>query len=140
MLEVFLRYRKEDDGALKRICPDLEPKLMEGFKSEVLEGLKAGFNRQVANNLDDARHYQGVMKCMNSLFRIQIGSIELEDAPLNFYVHPYNQDRGLLMGISLDSFPTGYHELVVEKTSTNLFLPDSLEVKTFVVPFWKKEK
>ncbi|MCB0594778.1 MAG: hypothetical protein H6557_13880 [Lewinellaceae bacterium] len=127
-LELFIPYQpKEDDKALKAVCPGLEAARSTGLSMEGAITIQEG---RSSINIDS------ILLCMGHIHRIFVDDRLLAEPGFRFYTHPQRRDNGLLAMLDVQYLARGEHLLRVE---TQRLQQDSLvwEEKEYI-PFWKE--
>ncbi|MEO9484772.1 MAG: hypothetical protein ABJG47_15035 [Ekhidna sp.] len=130
--QVFLRYDAADNGLIASQCPDYEPLKDDGLNMKF--GFKAAAGNLQITGVDySSEDRQKLLECQASIYQLSINDSTYSDLKYHFYIHPAQEQKGLLVTIPTDSFLLGENTLEVKKVSRD----STRSFQRFVnIPFW----
>ncbi len=134
-LELFIRYLPyQDDGNLKKKCPNVKPPTMPGFHS--------GFYIDITGKEDEVQvdFPKLSLNCLSSLYELRINDSLFQQPGYRFFKQPEHKERGLLTVLDVSYLPRGEHEIILRKLGRDTTKgSEALIMKDFVrFPFWKE--
>lgn len=132
-LPLFVRYRPQHNALIKEICDDWQPLKKDGVNS----GIKI---TSQGLNLGDAyvreSEPEKALECLSDFYSISLDSKKL-DLEYYLYIHPNNEERGIITVIDIDSLSRGKHviDISYKEFNTQEVLVDSSYSS---IPFWKE--
>ncbi|MGB3851722.1 MAG: hypothetical protein WA958_17270 [Tunicatimonas sp.] len=134
-LEIFLRYDSEDNPYLARTCPELIDPSYSIFSNDLLSGMREGSKR--AEDSDSvAYNAQGRADCICEMYEVHLNDSLIRELHPKVYIHPRNDERGVLGFIDIVTLQRGMHQLTVTKKARPVE-SDTLARVTNTIPFWR---
>lgn len=132
-LPLFIRYLPSHNEVLNKTCKDWQPLKKDGFNS----GIKIGSN---GINLGDAYIQEDdpnkALACLSDFYSVSIDSSKL-DLDYYLYLHPNNEERGLMTMIDIDTLSRGKYVIKVKRKTIKK--DETIGDINFVdIPFWKE--
>jgi hypothetical protein len=134
-LELFIRYfPSPDDKALAVICPDFKPLKKTGISSKIV----------FITTDDDAEKLRTApaksLACLSALYEIRVNDSLFSAPAFSFFVHPHQNEKGIITTLDVNYLPRGQHEIFIKKRlKAKLNGRDTTQLNDFVrFPFWKE--
>lgn len=126
LMQVFVRLFYCDDKYVMQQDETLKPYRKVGYTSP-----GNMLNQEMLENLEKVKKIQQ----SSITFMIDEQVIPNEEIECDYYIHPFNQTKGLLCFFPLDSLDNGRHYISVEKYQSNLIQNDTIERINVTIPF-----
>ena len=134
-LEVFLQYSPDDNPYLAKLCSKYTITDSSPFHNDFLRGIRESIKR-VDGDTSALVDTQSKADCIRQMYRVYLDDSLIHQLHPKVYIHPNNDERGVLCFIDIAALPRGMHQLRVAKTT----LPpraDSVETISNTIPFWR---
>lgn len=128
-LELFIRYKPEDNKLIKLACTQFEPLKKDGINWRLEARVKDG-NFVITNPDYTNEQSEEMLQCLSTIFEVKLNDSVYSEINYHFYEHPDQKQKGLFAAISTEAFVKGENNLVISKMGES-----NSEVIAFI-PFW----